>query len=252
MGEATKSMILFTDKVEGELRDALDSVRTCLCAVSNAAVEVSKRNEILLGKLEDSNEKYAGLLAVQTAVLERNWAAAYNLAGQTGVEEQHLLRDLRWALERILGVYGADSYVAMRARIIAGRFSIPLSISMGQSLATAEDYEEAFEENGGLVDFTISAEEQEPAEHGLREALEDVGRKYGFRFELVEEASEDLEPPCCGLTGGELNRLAEEVAEELREDEEFHQTFKAALDAALERLSPETRKDWELALGRKG
>ena len=248
MGESTKSMILFTDRVEDEARDALDAVRDSLSALSNAAVEVSKRNELLLGKLEDSNEKYAGLLAVQTAVLERNWAAAYNLAGQTGVEEQHLLRDLRWALERILEVAQADSYVAVRAHIIAGRFSIPLSISMSESLATVEDYEEAFESGDELVDFTIDAEEQEPAEHGieepfegLREALEDVERRTGFRFELVEEASEP-----------DLDELAEEVAEELREDEEFYQTFSAAIDAALKRLSPETRRDWELALGRKG
>lgn len=206
MGESTREAIRWVANVEQAVSEATQTLSEVVSEFGCTIVELTKRNEMLAEKLEDSNDRYASMLGLPGA--------------DPGMEGRHLLRDLKWALQEIISVFPVDSYNAARARIIAGRFSLPLATSMADKLTQVEDFmgwddEEVskFAESllaDELLDFTVSAEEDDPP-----------------------------------LTEDELEELADVVAAELREDEEFHQSFKAAMEAALDRLSPKDRRDWE-------
>jgi hypothetical protein len=99
--------------------------------------ELAVRNERLATKLADSNQRYAGLLRLRDAIIGDDWESARHYAGaEPGVDSQHLLRNLKWALEHVVHNYSPDSPVHARARMMADRFSLPLASSVAESVVS--------------------------------------------------------------------------------------------------------------------
>lgn len=117
-----------------------DEAKRVVDQLGRYLVELAARNERLLIKLEESNKNYAGLLSLRKAVRDYDFVEAAELARvETDVDSEHLLRDLRWALQILVDTHEHDSSIADRARIIAGRFSLPLGTTMEHRISEEEE-----------------------------------------------------------------------------------------------------------------